>query len=95
MNTKYVRTTISLPEELLFETKKRALIEKKTIKEVVAESLREFLGRELTVKPYRKISDYFGIWKKGESGVKYVNRIRYGKAEKRREKYLESLWKKS
>lgn len=39
LNTKYTRTTISLPDELLYEIKKKALNERKTIKEVVQENL--------------------------------------------------------
>lgn len=94
MNTKYVRTTISLPENILFEMKKKALMEKRTIKELISEGLSAYLGKTLISKsPPKKLTDYFGAWGKGESGVSYVRRIRYSKAEKAREDYLKKLWK--
>lgn len=44
LNTKYTRTTITLPEELLYEIKKKALSERKTIKDVIQEHLSRSLG---------------------------------------------------
>ncbi|OGG26445.1 hypothetical protein A2960_06225 [Candidatus Gottesmanbacteria bacterium RIFCSPLOWO2_01_FULL_39_12b] len=95
LNTKYTRTTITLPEELLFEIKKRALIEKKTIKDIVNEGLNSYVGKKTEITPPITISSFIGAWGKGESGSKFLKRIRYGKEEKAREKYLAKLWKKS
>ena len=39
----YTRTTITLPENLLIEVKRRALEDRKTIKEIVHESIKEYL----------------------------------------------------
>lgn len=95
MDTNYVRTTITLPEELLFEIKKKALMEKKTIKEIITESLSLSLGKNVPTKKEVDIRSLFGAWGKGESGFKFVKRMRYGKEEKAREKYLDKLWKRS
>ena len=91
----YTRTTITLPEDLLFEIKKRALMEKKTIKDIVYESLSSYVGKKTAIAPPITISSVIGAWGKGESGSKFLKRIRYGKEEKAREKYLAKLWKKS
>lgn len=91
----YARTTISLPEELLYEIKKRALVQRKTITEVISESLALSLGKNIPTKKSIDIISLFGAWGKGESGLKFVKRIRYGKEEKAREKYLAKLWKRS
>lgn len=95
MNTKYTRTTITLPEDLLFEIKKKALMEKKTLTEVIKESLSIGLGRRISTAEPVDIDSLFGAWGKGESGLKFLKRIRYGKEEKAREKYLVKLWKRS
>lgn len=92
---KYTRTTITIAEELLFEIKKKALVEKKTIREIVEEGLSAYLGREPTFPPSPSISSLFGTWGKGPSGLSFVKKARYGKVEKEREKYLEKSWKKS
>ncbi len=94
MNIRYVRTTISLPEDILFEMKKKALMEKRTIKDLISEGLSAYLGKTIGSKsPAKKLTDFFGAWGKGESGLSYVKRIRYSKAEKEREDYLKKLWK--
>lgn len=95
MDTKYTRTTITLPEDLLFEIKKKALIEKKTITAVISQSLSLSLGKSIPSKNPVDINSLFGAWGKGESGAKFLKRVRYGKEEKAREKYLTKLWKRS
>lgn len=95
MNTKYTRTTITLPEELLFEIKKKALMEKTTMTEIINKSLSIGLGKSITSSKPVDINSLFGAWGKGESGFKFLKRIRYGKEEKVRERYLAKLWKKS
>src|SRR3989344_9114248 len=94
MDTNYVRTTITLPEELLFEIKKKALMEKKTIKEIVLEGLNNYIGKKTTVIPPVSIRSFIGLWGKGETGTEFLKRIRYGKEEKERERYLARLWKR-
>lgn len=39
------RTTITIPEELLFEIKKKALFEGKTMKEVIEEGIKRYLNK--------------------------------------------------
>lgn len=95
MDTKYTRTTITLPEELLFEIKKKALMERKTITAVINQSLALSLGKSIPAKNPADINSLFGAWGKGESGTKFLKRVRYGKEEKAREKYLAKLWKRS
>lgn len=95
MDTKYTRTTITLPEDLLYEIKKKALMEKRTITEVINESLSIGLGKNIPATKPIDINTLFGAWGKGESGLKFLKRIRYGKEEKAREKYLAKLWKRS
>ena len=95
MDTNFVRTTISLPEDLLYEIKKRALMEKKTVKDIVNEGLSSYLGKENIVIPPVTIRSFIGLWGKGETGAKFLKRVRYAKEEKSREKYLAKLWKKS
>ena len=93
LDTKSTRTTITLPEDLLFEIKKRALLEKKTIKEIINESLNLYLGFKTKNTP--SVDSLFGAWGKGISGKSYLKKIRYGTIEKKREEYLDKLWKKS
>lgn len=95
LNTKYTRTTISVPEELLFEIKKKALLERKTVTEVINKSLSVYLGKEFPPKTSLNINSLFGAWGKGPSGLTSLKKIRYGKANKEREKYISKLWKKS
>lgn len=93
MYTNYVRTTITLPEELLFEIKKKALMEKKTITEVINEGLNQYLGKKTKKQPI-SIMSFIGSWGKGETGAEFLKRVRYSKEEKEREKYLAKLWKR-
>ncbi len=66
LNTKYTRTTITLPEELLFEIKKKALLEKKTITAVINESLSLSLGKSIPRRKPIDINTLFGAW-----GIRY------------------------
>lgn len=95
MYTKYTRTTITLPENLLFEIKKKALMERKTIKEVINEGLGEYVQIKTPATRELTLSSFFGAWGKGESGLKFLKRVRYPKVENKREQYLAKLWKKS
>ena len=95
MDTNYVRTTVSLPEEILYEVKKRALMERKTIKEIINEGISKYIGMPITAIPTSNISSLFGSWGKGLSGSNYLKKIRYSQIEKRRESYLKKIWKKS
>lgn len=95
MDTNYVRTTISLPEELLFEIKKKALMERKTITDVITERLSLSLGKSIPKKKKPDLDSLFGAWGKGETGLQFLKRVRYGKEEKARERYLAKLWKRS
>ncbi len=100
------RTTISLPEEILFELKKKALMERKKIKDVISEGLSFFLRyntenallkhnlEEPEDKKY-KVDKLFGSWGKGKKGGNFVNELRKSRVEKRRDTYLRNLWKKS
>lgn len=91
----YARTTISIPEELLYEIKKRALVQRKTITEVISEGLYSFLGYAGKLPKKRlPLTSLFGAWEKGESGVSYLKRVRYGKANYQRETYLKNAWRK-
>lgn len=95
MDTKYARTTITLPENLLFEIKKKALMERKTIKEVINEGLGEYVQIKTPAARKLTLGTFVGAWGKGESGLKFLKKNRYSKAEKKRETYLSKLWKKS
>jgi len=95
MDTNYVRTTISIPEDLLFEVKKKALLERKTIKEVINEGITTYIGKPTSTYKAVNISSFFGSWGKGLSGSNYLEKIRYGKVENTRESYLKKIWKKS
>ena|SRR3990172_9422324 len=94
MDTKYTRTTITLPESLLYEIKKKALMEKKTIKDIVLEGMNNYINKNSIAAPQLTISSFIGAWGKGESGSAFLERIRYGKEEKARERYLAKLWKR-
>lgn len=99
-NTKYTRTTITIPEGLLWAIKKRAWEERKDFKEVVTEGLAIYLGgdwKDIILKREDNfdINSLFGVWGKGTTGLGFLKKVRYGKKEKEREKYLQKLWKKS
>lgn len=100
LKTKLVRTTVSLPEPLFFEIKEMALFERRSFRELVAESLNLYKesaeSRTLVnAKKESLINPLFGSWGKGSNGKDYLRKIRYGKDSKNREDYLKSLWKKS
>lgn len=99
LNTKYIRTTITLPEDILFELKKRAVRNKKTMKQLMTDGLKMYLYTPVQdVKTDGSKSDLvslFGAWGKGESGKKTVARMRLAKEDQQREKYLSTIWKKS
>ena len=95
LDTTYTRTTITIPEEILWAIKKKALAERKDIKDVITEGLSLYLGAAIPVKDKTDIASLFGSWKKGEKGINFLKRTRYARKEKEREKYLQKLWKKS
>lgn len=101
-STKLARTTVALPEDLLFEIKKKALMERKNLRQVVIEGLNFYLnqktrvskeGEERTKKS--KIDELFGALGKGERGIFMVKKLRGEKTEQKRENYLKKLWRKS
>lgn len=93
-NTKYVRTTISIADSLLFAVKKKALEERKTITELINEGLSSFINTKLPDKSSPKIADLYGAWGEGLSGSSYLGKTRYCPSENKRETYLSKLWKK-
>jgi hypothetical protein len=98
MNNKLVRTTISLPDELLYEIKKRALENRKTITETMSEGLSFYLkiySNYNIATEHDDISTLFGSWGKGQTGKSIVKKLRSGKKETSRDNSLQKLWKKS
>ena len=99
LNIKYTITTLTIPEEILWAIKAKALMEKRTFKEVVIDGLRLYLSSNKKYIMPEKSEDWveslFGSWGKGEKGIDFVKRTRYSKEEKERENYLKKLWKKS
>lgn len=95
LNIKYKRTTISLPEDLLFELKKKALLERKKIKDLVVEGLSLALKIKIPTSEKNKIASLYGAWSKGKKGTAFVNKIRNSKYDKTRDNYLKKLWRKS
>lgn len=94
LNTKYTRTTLSLPDDLLFEIKKKALMERKTLKEIISESLTIYLGKDISSKSSSiSLDDSYGAWGKGLSGTETLRRVRYGKTEEEEKKELKLLAK--
>ena len=56
MNTPMIRTTVTLPEDLLFTIKKRALKEKRTMNEIVVESIQfNVLGKQTSSQVASKL----------------------------------------
>lgn len=102
VSSKLARTTVVLPEDLLFEIKKKALMERKSLRQVVVEGLNFYLKQETRVseegekrtKKY-KIDELFGVLGKGEKGIFTVKKLREKKTEEKRENYLKKLWRKS
>ena len=95
MDNKYIRTTITIPEELLYEIKKKALSERKSFKETVEEGLKIYLGKKISASAKSDINSLFGAWGKGVDGKSYLKKTRYVKGDKDRDKYLQNIWKKS
>lgn len=95
LTPKYTRTTITLPEELLWEIKKKALSEKKPFWRIVVDGLSLYLGvpKKKNLENF-DINSLFGSWGKGETGRAFLKRVRNTKKDKAREKYLKNLWKK-
>lgn len=98
--TSQVRTTIVLPDDLLFEVKKRALTERKTIKEVLTEGMKWYLRKGYLVDDSPERDDQgllalYGAWGKGPAGKDILKATRYGRKEQKRDAYLNRLWKKS
>lgn len=94
--TKYTRTTITIPEELLWAIKKKAWEERRDFKEVVTEGLAVYLtidSKNAILKGRKKIdiNSLFGLWGRGKDGLSFVNDIRYGESEKKKESAVESL----
>lgn len=89
---KITRTTFALPEELLFEVKKKALMEKKNLKEIISEALNFYLKYDLkeNLNNAKKADKLFGVWKDSKP-----KNMRNNKSDKKRENYLKNLWKKS
>lgn len=96
-NTRFTRTTISLPEDILYELKKKALEDRKTITAIVTEGLTLYLKRS-PVPTDGKESDnlisYFGSWGKGLSGKTTLKKLRSGAKEIQRDVSLKKSWKK-
>ena len=99
LNSKYTRTTITIPEEILWAIKAKALMEKRAFKEVVTDGLRLYLSSNKKYIMPEKAEDWveslFGSWGKGKNGKEFLKEVRYNKKNKKREVYLEKLWKKS
>ncbi|MBI4067527.1 hypothetical protein HY407_04015 [Candidatus Gottesmanbacteria bacterium] len=100
MDSGYTRTTITLPENLLIEIKKRALEKKKKMKDLIVEGLNIYINMDESdlarqQKNKSDITSLFGVWGKGPKGFTEVEEMRYGKEEKARETNLRKLWKKS
>jgi len=76
LTNKYTRTTISVPENLLFEIKKKALMEKKTITEVISDNLSLMLGKNIPNRKPIDIEALFGVWGNGVSGTKFLKKVR-------------------
>lgn len=100
LTTRDVRTTISMPDDLLFELKKKALLGRKALKDVIIEGLRLYLytGSKNTTRGLHEefdIMSLYGTWGKGRSGKSSVEKMRHGRSENKREEYLRKEWKKS
>lgn len=97
LNSTYTRTTITIPEEILWAIKAKALNERKAVWEVVSEGLGLYVGLPKIVcdKEDFDLTSLFGAWGKGKSGKEFLKEVRYNKKNKRRETYLKKLWKKS
>ena len=93
MDTKYVRTTITIPEDLLFDIKKKAAEEKKSFKLTVEEGLKIHVGSRISASSQKDLISYFGAWGKGISGQAFLKKVRYSAKETNRQKYLDQIIK--
>lgn len=96
MNTKYTRTTITIPEDLLFEIKKKALMERKTVKKIINEIISYHLNygeKPRLTKKSDNISSLFGKWQKRKTGIAFLEKIRYKDDKKNDKSYLKQLAK--
>lgn len=98
--TTQARTTIALPDDLLFEVKERALTERKTMKEVITEGMKWYLRKSHLIdgsseKDDQNLLSLYGAWGKGPDGQHFLHVTRYGRKEGKRDAYLNRLWKKS
>lgn len=95
LNTTYTRTTITLPTELLFMLKKKALISRKSLTEIVNEGLKNYAGMNYSPSVSKTLMELSGSWKEEISGKSFLKRVRYSNKDKAREKYLSKIWNKS
>ena len=91
------RTTITIPTDILFALKKRALEKKRGLSETITDGLKIYLklGSEIPNKEEKKLTSLFGAWNKGVSGTKTVKQLRASKKDLSRDQYLTKRWKKS
>lgn len=99
MDTKMTRTTITLPEDLLYEMKRKSLTKRRSLKEVLAEGLRFYLrysesGMLAKMQGGTNLTTLFGTWGKGKRGITDLKSLRDLKSDNKRDYYLNSLWKK-
>jgi|GEM_PF-4155618 len=96
-SVKLARTTIRIPENLFFEIKKEAIMEKKTLTDLISEGLSLYIRFRPELKKFEKgkVTNLFGAWGKGMSGSSTIKKLRTGNKEKERDKFLTGLWSKS
>ncbi|OGG15669.1 hypothetical protein A3D77_01420 [Candidatus Gottesmanbacteria bacterium RIFCSPHIGHO2_02_FULL_39_11] len=90
-----VRTTVDLPEDLIFAIKQKALNEKKSLKYIIYQALTTYMKYKEPITSTTSVLSLFGAWGKGEKGIDFLKRVRYSPLEKEREEHLEKQWKKS
>lgn len=96
----HARTTIALPDDLLFEVKKRALTERKTMKDVITEGMKWYLRKshlkgDSPQEADQSLLALYGAWGEGPNGQNFLKVTRYSKEERKRDTHLQRLWKKS
>lgn len=91
------RTTITVPTDILFALKKKALEKRKGLSETISEGLKIYLRLDLEMpkKDERELISLFGAWNKGVSGVQTIKKLRLSKKDLSRNQYLAKKWKKS
>ena len=94
LTNKYTRTTISVPENLLFEIKKKALLEKKTVKDIFIDGLKLVLKYKYEEPEISRLSSLFGAWGEGEKGSDFLKKTRETSFDNKRENYINNIWKK-